>query len=161
MLQKFTELHAVDEKFQTIIQRIIKLVWEKFRHSNNKAELLIGGSTVEGAMVSRFFKPTNHRGLLTHFKEIEFDLNYLIATIPVEMKHLVQDIPGNLGKVTVKNCEDLLQCFVDDTHKEWFRSGQNNPLVDSFRAKEAVMGLLTFKDEERWIKVRRISSFWF
>ena len=147
MLQKFTELHAVDEKFQTIIQRIIKLVWEKFKHPNNEAELLIGGSTVEGAMVSRFFKPTNHGGLLTHLKEIEFDLNYLIATIPMEMKHLVQDIPGNLGKVTVKNCEDLLQCFVDDTHKEWFRLGQNNPLVDSFRAKEAVMGLLTFKDE--------------
>ena len=132
------------------------MVWENFRCPNNKAELLIGGSTVEGAMVSRFFKPTNHCGKSTYLKEIEFDLNYLIATIPMEMKYLVEDIDGNLGKVTVKNCEDLLKCIVDDSHREWFKFGQDHHLVDSFKAKEAVMRLLKFQEEEAWIIVRLV-----
>ena len=156
MFQAFTKLHAVDEDFQKVIQEVIRMVWEKFRFPPTEAELLIGGSTVEGAMVSRFFKPTERRGLPTFLKEIEFDLNYLIGTIPREMKQLVQDIDGKPGNVTVKNCDDLLGCIVDDIHREWFKLGQKDHLVDSFRAKESVMGMIKFLDEEKWITVRRV-----
>ena len=96
-MAEFQELYQVDKNLQDITAKLINHVWDS-RTTQSDHPLIMGGSTVEGAMVARYFQAKNGKAVN---KEVEVDNNILVAKIPRDCRHLLEEIPEKLGKLRI------------------------------------------------------------
>ena len=82
----------------------------KFQKLQNNGELdnvSIAGSTYEGAIVARIFRPSN--GSVS--REIETDIEFTLLNIPESQKNIVEDIPDKKGFARIRITDSLLWKF--------------------------------------------------
>ena len=147
-MAEFQELHQVDQNLQDITAKLINHLWDS-RTTQSDHPLIMGGSTVEGAMVARYFQAKDGK---TVTKEVEVDNNILLATIPRDCQHLLEEIPDKLGKLRILANEELVSLIGNEVDRKAFVANQHSSFVDSFIAKESVAGTIVFRELEDPIK---------
>ena len=140
---KLKHLFRVDIQLQENVQNLIDVVWKNF---SSAPEIIIGGSTVEGAMVARYFKP---------LEEVEFDLNYLIGDLP---RNIVEPIEDKKGKVKIRLDDEFYEGIKKDSDRHLVKSTQHNTYLNTFKIKESLMGGIALRNEEIWMKVSNTSQ---
>ena len=114
------EMYKVDIVLQNNVQQLIELIWRNF---SKAPTILTGGSTVEGAMLARFFK---------ELREIEFDLNYLAGKLSKKEEHLAENIEGKLGKVKINMTDELLASVTNKADRVWLKECQHQNYLNTY-----------------------------
>ena len=109
--ESFNDLQLCDERLQGSVESVLYGLYNKFKNHNSSREILLGGSTVEGAMLARFFKESGDKRVN---EEVEVDFNIVVAELPVTHKYLVQDIDNKKGKVRIHNDEQFYQLIKNE-----------------------------------------------
>ena len=111
MSDTFDELQRCDEHLQKNVTQLLFSLYDKFRNPQSSREILLGGSTIEGAMLARFFK---NNGTKDVNEEVEVDFNIVVADIPLSHRYLVEDVTNKEGKVKIRNVEELYQLITNE-----------------------------------------------
>ena len=123
---------------------VIQLIHDSWRQQSTPTsnQIIIGGSTVEGGMVGRFFQPTKES---SQNKEIEVDFNILTATIPVNMKHLVIDKQKSPNIVNLQCTQSLFELITNEYDQMIFKDGQHSEYIETGTLKESYIQALHFR----------------
>ena len=111
-LALFEELHEIDRKGIHLVSKVLAALREnsKFQNLQNDGGLdnvAIAGSTYEGAMMARIFRPAD--GSVS--REIETDVEFVLLSIPASHKNIVENIPDKKGFARIRITDKLLWKF--------------------------------------------------
>ena len=85
-------IDPVDFEFRNVVTEAISNVESLSTKTNRTSHIVIGGSTVEGAAVTRFFQPKEDGGVESKNKEVEVDLNLVVCLQYTELHLLYKEL---------------------------------------------------------------------
>ena len=112
----FEELCKVDKKLASLECNLLATLLVKSRfHKKQRVTTLknvaITGSTYEGALVARMFRSFSGSAA----RELEVDIEFLVAELPISSKNVVEEIPGKTGFAKVRMASDLLKKYLAES----------------------------------------------